>query len=117
MLEIAVDYLQCINQTIMARIEMLMGMEILDEDRYARYRAAMLPILQGYGAGFGYDLQVASVLRSETDGPINRVFTIYFPSEEKRAAFFADPAYIAAKQAHFVGAVGHVVEIARYTRP
>jgi hypothetical protein len=41
----------------------LLGVEIVDEAAYARYRAAMTPILGTYGGSFGVDLAVARVLR------------------------------------------------------
>lgn len=82
---------------------MLVGLEVTDEDSYARYRAAMMPILERYGGGFGCDFKVAKVLRG--DGRINRVFTISFPDRRTRERFFADPNYLAARERFYVPAV------------
>lgn len=83
----------------------VVAMNVIDADRYAAYRAAMLPILARYGGQFGYDLVVAAVLRSPASHPITRVFTIVFPSRAVREAVFADPEYLAARERHFVPAV------------
>lgn len=98
------------------RVETLMGLEVSDDAGYARYREGMEPILKRYGGGFGYDFVVSRVLRSQTAKPINRVFTIYFPSIEQRTAFFNDEAYLAVKRQHFVAAVAHVTQLAQFER-
>ena len=68
---------------------------------YQRYRQEMRPILQRYGGSFGYDFVVSHVLASETERPINRVFTLCFADRERASAFFADPSYRAVRQAWF----------------
>ncbi|MCG8463208.1 MAG: hypothetical protein MI919_43565, partial [Holophagales bacterium] len=80
------------------------------------YRRAMIPILESYAGGFGYGFRVSEVLISRTDRPINRVFTIYFPNEEGKERFFADPTYAEVKAAHFDGAVAHTTILASYER-
>ena len=96
--------------------EMLVGLEVIDDEQYQEYRRAMTPILEAYGGGFGYDFKVSEVLLSRTDRPINRVFTIYFPDEDSKERFFADPTYAEVKAAHFDGAVGHTTILASYER-
>jgi uncharacterized protein (DUF1330 family) len=68
-------------------IETLVGLYVTDDDLYQKYREGMLPILQTYGGGFGYDFKVSEVLKSEVEEPINRVFTIFFENEDAMNTF------------------------------
>ncbi|MDO6707271.1 DUF1330 domain-containing protein [Photobacterium sp. 1_MG-2023] len=95
--------------------ELLLGMDISDEDGYKQYRQEMLPILTSYGGSFGYDFQVSEVLIAQTPEPINRVFTIRFPDEDQKTAFFNDPAYQKVKAKFFSPSVRHVTLIASYS--
>jgi len=104
--------------------DVLVGLHVVDEESYARYRAAMKPILHRMGGRFVADLRVSEVLtrdvtRTDEEGPIdprvNRVFLIRLPSTATREAFFSDPDYLEAKQAHFEGAVGVVNLISEST--
>lgn len=74
------------------RLVTLYGLEVTDDAGYARYRAAMTPILTRHGGAFGCDFVVSRALLAPNDR-INRVFTITFPDEATRARFFADPDY------------------------
>lgn len=96
--------------------EMLVALEVTDDRQYWEYRRVMAPILASFGGGFGYDFKVSETLISQTDHPINRVFTIFFPDEDTKERFFSDPAYAEAKAAHFDGAVGHTTIVASYER-
>lgn len=99
-----------------ARHVALVGLEITDAAAYARYRAGMAPILARHGGDFGVDLEIAAVLK----GPhprLNRVFTIRFPDRARRQAFFADPAYLAVRAAHFEPAVAATVILAEFDEP
>ena len=96
--------------------ETLVALEVTDDLAYAAYREAMTPLLTAQGGDFGYDFRVSEVLRAETEAPINRVFTIHFPDEERMKAFFADPEYLAIRAKHFEPSVGHATLIARYER-
>jgi uncharacterized protein (DUF1330 family) len=78
----------------------VMGICVTNEEEYANYRKGMLPILQSFGGSFGYDFKVSEVLKAKTDEPINRVFTIEFPSQEVMEKFFSDPNYLVVKKAH-----------------
>lgn len=98
-----------------ARFEMLVGMHVTDEDRYARYRAAMTPILESMGGFFRYDLRVSDTLKGDAAEPFNRLFILSFPDEATRDRFFADPAYQRAKAEHFERAVSSFTLIAAYT--
>lgn len=85
--------------------ERIMGLNVIDEREYQNYRDLMIPILTTYGGAFGFDFRVSEVLKSKTGDPINRVFTIDFPSEEAMVTFFNDPAYLEAKTKHLDNSV------------
>src|SRR5262249_37196381 len=91
------------------RYVMLVGGEVTDEVGYARYRAAMIPILTAYGGSFDLDLAVARVLHGDGDGGMNRVFTIAFPDRPTSERFFADQRYRGVRAALFVPAVARMV--------
>ena len=92
--------------------ERIMGLDVTDDEAYQKYREAMEPILNSIGGQFGYDFKIAEVLRSKTDQPINRVFTIEFPSREDMEAFFSRPDYLAIKKRHLDGAINSKTVIA-----
>ncbi|WP_343562707.1 DUF1330 domain-containing protein [Kiloniella sp. b19] len=96
--------------------EILVGLNVINEERYAAYRAAMKPLLHEYGGDFGYDFRVSEVLRSETDTDINRVFTLHFPDEDAQKAFFSDSNYLAVKKEFFDSSVGAATRLAQYQR-
>lgn len=95
-----------------SRFEMLVGLEVLDEERYAEYRAAMKPILHRMGGRFTCDFRVGGVLTAdvtgEVDPRITRVFVLSFPDEGTKEAFFRDAGYGEVKKEWFEGAVGVV---------
>jgi len=97
--------------------QMMVGLEVLDEERYARYRAAMKPILHAMGGRFVCDFRVSDVLDGDVtrregegalDARINRVFVLGFPDEAVKEAFFGDAGYGEVKKEWFEGAVGVV---------
>ena len=93
----------------------LVGLEVKDDDGYARYRQEMTPILARYGGGFGCDFVVAQVLKGPNPR-INRVFTLTFPSCANRDRFFADEEYRSVRARWFEPAVG-AVEVLAETSP
>ena len=96
--------------------EMLVGLEVSDANVYQQYRTAMKPILQHYGGGFGYDFVVSEVLLSQVEEPINRVFTINFPNQQKMDEFFSNEEYLAVKAEFFERSVNHTTIIASYQK-
>lgn len=94
--------------------EMLVGLEVSDNEVYAQYRAAMKPILTRYGGSFGYDFVVSDVLLSEVDVPINRVFTIRFPTQSTADEFFSNQDYQGVKSQYFVKSVSNMTIISSY---
>ena len=97
-------------------IETLVGLNVVDEEGYQSYRDEMMPILESYGGGFGYDFKVSEVLTSRTQASINRVFTISFPDQNSRETFFSNKAYLEIRQHHFEKAVSDTTIIATYER-
>lgn len=97
--------------------DQLIAMNVTDEAGYARYRAAMTPLLHEFGGTFRYDFRIAETLQSETDHPITRVFILSFPDASRREAFFADERYLDIRRRHFDGAVGEFTRIGGVTAP
>ena len=95
--------------------ERLMGMNISDSELYQQYREAMMPMLAAFGGEFGYDFEIAKTLKSKTQAPINRVFTLRFPTKSDMDAFFAQPQYQAVKAEFFDASVADVTTLALYS--
>jgi uncharacterized protein (DUF1330 family) len=94
--------------------ERIMGLEVINEDEYQRYREHMMPILHSFGGSFGFDFKVNEVLKSKTTDGINRVFTLDFPSKKVMEDFFTNSAYLAVKQKYFISAVKSVTTISMH---
>ena len=94
----------------------LFGVDLVDPERYEEYRRRMTPVLRAYGGDFEYDLTIARVLRQPGPDPVQRVFSIVFPSRERSEAFFADREYRAIRAAHFDPAVRSVTRMGSYER-
>jgi uncharacterized protein (DUF1330 family) len=96
--------------------EMMVGLTVTDRAVYQQYRDAMAPLLAAHGGGFRYDFEIAAVLRSASDHPINRVFAIYFADEGRKEAFFANAEYRAIKARFFERSVAGTTVFGGYTR-
>lgn len=96
--------------------EMMVGLTVTDDALYTQYRTAMAPLLEAHGGGFRHDFTIAQVLRSSSDHPINRVFTIFFGSKERMDAFFAHPEYQAIKARYFTAAVAGITRFGAWDR-
>lgn len=46
-------------------IERIMGLHVIDDEEYQRYREAMEPILNSIGGSFGFDFIIAEVLNQK----------------------------------------------------
>ncbi len=97
-------------------VELLVGLNIVDEKAYQLYREEIAPILKQHEGAFGYDFKVSDVLQAETSAPINRVFTIYFSSEIAKKAFFGNQEYVKIKQRYFEPSVTDTTILATYLR-
>lgn len=102
-----------IGETPLAR-ELLVGLNIVDETGYARYREGIAPILEKYGGGFRYDFRIDETLKAATEAPINRLFTIYFADQAALDGFFTDAEYQKVRGEHFEAAVDAMTVIAAY---
>ena len=85
--------------------ERVMGLHVVDDAEYKKYREKMEPILKSIGGSFGYDFKIAETLRSKTNDTINRVFTIEFPSEKEMSDFFSRSDYAEIRDEHLNNAV------------
>src|SRR5215510_8723219 len=96
--------------------EILIGVQVVDEAGYAKYRAEMTPLLEAYGGRFVVDVRTSDVLRAPAPGAFNRLFTIRFPSRQNRDAFFADHDYAAIRTRLFEPSVSGSVRASRIRR-
>src|SRR4051794_9102963 len=96
--------------------EKLVGLHVVSDDGYARYREGMTPLLLAAGGGFRYDFVVSKMLKSEVTHQINRVFAIWFPDKEASDRFFDDPDYKKVRAQYFDGAVAAYSILAEYSR-
>jgi uncharacterized protein (DUF1330 family) len=92
----------------------LFGLQVDDAELYRSYRAGMAPILERHGGRFGYDFVVADVLKSESDQPINRVFTLVFPTRAASQRMFADADYLRVRGEYFDAAVSAITTLAEF---
>jgi uncharacterized protein (DUF1330 family) len=97
-------------------LEMLVGLNILNEDNYALYRKGMTPLLNSVGGGFGYDFKVSEVLINQSGNSINRAFAINFPNENVIKEFFENSEYLKIKAEFFEGSVSETTIISSYER-
>src|SRR5689334_23316373 len=96
--------------------EMIVGLFVTDQEKYAQYRAEMTPLLEAAGGGFRYDFEVSRTLKAEAGDEINRLFLIHFPDRGARDRFFKDSQYVEIRARLFEKAVGGRVTIAEYDR-
>jgi uncharacterized protein (DUF1330 family) len=94
--------------------EMTGGLAVADHAKYAEYREAIAPLMEGLGARFRYDFEVARTLKTEANHEINRVFVIHFPDRASKERFFADPRYVEIHARLFDKAVKGTAIIAEY---
>jgi uncharacterized protein (DUF1330 family) len=95
-------------------IEHVVGLNVKDNEMYQSYRDAMMPILASLAGGFRYDFTIDKTLKSETDKKINRLFVIYFPSEEAKENFFNNEKYKEIRAKYFEPSVVSQTLIAEY---
>ena len=93
---------------------MTVGLFVIDQEKYAQYRAEMTPLLEAAGGSFRYDFEVARTLKSESGHDVNRLFVIRFPDEAGKDRFFADPRYLEIRIRLFDKAVQSRTNIAAY---
>ena len=96
--------------------ERIIGLNVIDDQGYQRYREAMRPILKTYGGAFGYDFRVSEVLLSKTEDDINRVFTIEFPSKQIMDEFFADLDYVVVQNRYLKNSINSKTVISMHEK-
>ncbi len=96
-------------------VEDVVGLQVMDEVLYAKYREGMLPILKKMGGYFRYDAHIQQELKSPANHPINRIFIIGFPNARIRDSFFSDPDYLAVRKEFFDRAVASVCRLSQYS--
>ena len=97
-------------------VEMLVGLNVIDDEAYQLYREEMTPILKSYAGGFDYDFKISEVLKSKTEAPINRVYTIHFSDDGSMNSFFSNDKYLKIKERYFEKSVTDTTIIATYGR-
>ena len=96
--------------------ERIMGLEVINDEEYQKYRENMTPILHSFGGDFGFDFKVNEVLKSKTNNVINSVFTLDFPCKKFMEEFFTNPAYLAVKEKYFINSVKSVTTISMHEK-
>ena len=94
--------------------EYIVGLDIVNDELYDKYRKFMMPILNKYGGGFKYDFKIQQTLKSSCEENINRVFLIYFPSKIKADEFFSNKEYLLIKDKYFTPSVKSTTIISSY---
>jgi len=94
--------------------EMIVGLFVINHEKYSQYRLEIAPLLRAAGGEFRYDLEVARVLKSKDDHDINRLFVIKFPDRASKDRFFNNPQYVEIRTRLFEEAVGARTNIAEY---
>lgn len=83
------------------RHEILVGLHVVDDEIYTKYRAGMTPILKDHGGYFRYDFRVSEMLQGQADDPFNRVFVLSFPDKDTKERFFSNEAYLKVRGHYF----------------
>jgi len=96
--------------------ERIVGLDVIDNEEYQKYREGMLPILKTYGGAFGYDFLVSDVLLAKGESNINRVFTIEFPDKQVMERFFSDPNYVAVQNKHLKNSINSKTVISMHEK-
>ena len=96
--------------------EMTLWLFVVDNKKYAQYRAEIQSSLEAHGGRFRYDFEVARALKSDAGHDINRLFVIEFPDRAHHQHFFADSQYVEIRRRLFEKAVAGWTIIAEYAR-
>src|SRR5262249_28375887 len=94
--------------------EMIMGLFVLDQEKYAKYRAEIAPLLQAAAGRFVHDFEVARTLKSDAGHDINRWFMPQFPDRADKGRFFKNPQSFEIRARLFAKAGGETTTIAEY---
>jgi uncharacterized protein (DUF1330 family) len=92
--------------------ERIVGLLVVDDQKYAQYRAEIAPLLAAAGGRFRYDFVVSRTLKGEAEHAINRLFIMQFPDRTSKERFFTDPRYLEIRARLFEKAVAGATIIA-----
>jgi len=104
-------------------IEILVGLNVINEQGYRNYRDQMKPLLNKMGGGFRYDfiiskecdLDISERFKVKMDkSTINRLFIIFFPDANIQNKFFEHQDYLHLKQKYFEPSVASTTIIAEW---
>ena len=77
---------------------LIFSLKVTNPKVYARYRAAIAPVLERFGGKIAKEYDVAHALHSDDEAEdVTKIAMFAFPEQAALDAFFADPAYQAAK--------------------
>src|SRR5262245_44712042 len=92
--------------------ERIVGLLVVDDQKYAQYRAEIAPLLKAAGGSFRYDFEVSRTLKGEAEHQINRLFVLQFPDRRAGEEFFKDSRYLEIRARLFEKAVAGATIIA-----
>lgn len=99
------------------RFEILVGLHVVDDESYDKYRAGMKPILKDHGGFFRYGFRVSEMLKGEAEDPFNRVFILSFPDKDTEERFFSNEDYLKVRNTYFGRSVQSNKVIAAFDSP
>ena len=77
---------------------LIFSLKVTNPKVYARYRAAIAPVLERFGGKIAKEYDIARALHSDDEAEdVTKIAMFVFPEQAALYAFFADPAYQAAK--------------------
>jgi len=94
--------------------EIIVGLLVVDHERYAQYRTEIAPLLEAAGGRFRFDFEIARTLKREAEHDINRLFVLQFPDRAAKERFFSDTQYREIRGRLYQSAVKSTSMIAEY---
>jgi uncharacterized protein (DUF1330 family) len=94
--------------------EIIVGLLVVDHEKYAQYRTEIAPLLEAAGGRFRFDFEIARTLKREAEHDINRLFVLQFPDRAAKERFFADTQYREIRGRLYQSAVKSTTMIAEY---
>lgn len=92
----------------------IVGLNVIDQASYQRYRDEMTPILLQHGGRFIYDFTIEKTLTSISSKPITRLFVISFPDQSSQDNFFKSENYLEIRKRWFVPAVDGITSLGNF---
>ena len=77
---------------------LIFALKVNNPDIYARYRAAIAPVMEKLGGTVTKEYDIAGALHSDAqEEDVTKIAMFTFPDKASLEAFFSDPVYQAAK--------------------